>query len=199
MNRTIARVRCAEPPSTDQNPPRLQFIGWVRIQGCVAFLLFHRVQLKSLIPKPYDFEPTTIGDHLRKRRLILGLTQAEMATQLGVNEWTVGNWENDETRPVLRFIPAIIQFLGYDPEPPNPVTVAEHLKAKRRELGWSQKEAARHLGVDPATWSSWEAGGTILLLGHRVAVARLVSYPKARLDEEMRETWCARHNSNSDG
>jgi len=128
------------------------------------------VQLKSLIPKPYDFEPTTIGDHLRKRRLILGLTQAEMATQLRVNEWTVGNWENDETRPVLRFIPRIIEFLGYDPEPPNPQTIAEQLKARRRELGWSQKEGARHLGVDPSTWASWEAGGAILMSRHRKLV-----------------------------
>ncbi len=84
-----------------------------------------RVRLKSLIPKPYDFEPTTFGDHLRKRRLILGLTQAEMATQLGVNEWTVGNWENDATKPVLRFIPAIIRFLGYDPEAPQPGAIAD--------------------------------------------------------------------------
>ncbi len=35
--------------------------------------------------------PTTLGMHLRKRRLFLGLTQVEMATQLGVNELTVGN------------------------------------------------------------------------------------------------------------
>ncbi len=73
-----------------------------------------------------------------------------MATQLGVGEWTVGNWENDETKPILRFIPRIISFLGYNPDLPNPTTTAEHLKSKRRALGWSQKQAARHLGVDPA-------------------------------------------------
>lgn len=62
-----------------------------------------------------------------------------MATQLGVNEWTVGNWESGQTKPVLRFIPAIIRFLGYDPEPPSPTMIAEHLKAKRRDLGWSDQ------------------------------------------------------------
>ena len=102
---------------------------------------------------------------------MLGLTQDELATQLGVNPWTVGNWEIDETKPILRFIPRIIELLGYDPEPPNPVTIADRLKAKRRELGWSQREAARHLGVDPSTWSSWEAGGTIMALEDRRLVA----------------------------
>ena len=130
--------------------------------------------LKSLIHKPYDFEPTTIGEHIRKRRLILGLTQEDLATQLGVNSWTVGNWENDETKPVLRFIQRILELLGYAPEPPNPVTIAERLKAKRRELGWSQKEAARYLGVDPSTWSSWECGDRMLAIEHRRWVANFL-------------------------
>lgn len=130
--------------------------------------------LKSLIQQPYDFEPATIGEHIRKRRLVLSLTQEELATQLGVNPWTVGNWETGTTKPVLRFIPRIIEFLGYDPEPPNPVTTADCLKAKRRELGWSQKEAARYLGIDPSTWSSWECGGRILALEHRRRVANFL-------------------------
>jgi hypothetical protein len=45
-----------------------------------------RVHLKSLIPRPYDFEPTTFGEHVRKRRLMLGLTEAELAMEPGVNE-----------------------------------------------------------------------------------------------------------------
>jgi DNA-binding XRE family transcriptional regulator len=112
-----------------------------------------------------------------------------MATQLGVNEWTVGNWENDETKPVLRFIPRIISFLGYDPEPPNPRTVAEGLKAKRRELGWSQKEAARHFRVDPCTWSSWECGGTIMALAHRRLVATYLGLPEAEVYAAMKKRW----------
>ena len=97
-----------------------------------------------------------------------------MATQLGVNPWTVGNWETGETKPVLRFIPRIIQFLGYEPEPLIPVNLAELLNAKRRELGWSQKEAARYLGVDPSTWSSWECGDRMLAIEHRRWVANFL-------------------------
>lgn len=31
-----------------------------------------------MIPKPYDFEPISVGDHIRKRRLELGLMQKEL-------------------------------------------------------------------------------------------------------------------------
>ncbi|MBK7169047.1 MAG: XRE family transcriptional regulator [Gammaproteobacteria bacterium] len=103
-----------------------------------------------------------------------------MATQLGVGEWTVGNWENDETKPILRFIPRIISFLGYNPDLPNPTTTAEHLKSKRRALGWSQKQAARHLGVDPDTWSNWECGGAIRANVHQRRVADFLGLSESR-------------------
>ena len=45
------------------------------------------VTLKSLIPRPYDFEPQTSGDHIGKRRLILGITQEPAATRFGVKLW----------------------------------------------------------------------------------------------------------------
>jgi DNA-binding XRE family transcriptional regulator len=100
--------------------------------------------------QPYDFEPKTLGKHVRKRRLKLGLMQKEVAEQLGVNPWTVLNWENGHTEPPISAIPTIIRFLRYDPFP-QPQTVAEHLLAKRREMGWSVQEAAQVLGVDPMT------------------------------------------------
>ncbi|MDT8321430.1 MAG: hypothetical protein RQ826_12975, partial [Xanthomonadales bacterium] len=38
---------------------------------------------------------------------------------------------------------------GYDPFP-QPKTIAQHLLAKRREMGWSIREAAAAIGVDPS-------------------------------------------------
>ena len=63
----------------------------------------------------YPEHPKSLGEHLKKRRLDLGLLQREVATWLGVNGWTVGNWENGKTQPARRFTPKIVQFLGYDP------------------------------------------------------------------------------------
>lgn len=47
----------------------------------------------------------------------LGLLQREVAQQLGVDKWTVLNWERGKTSPDVRYYPAIIEFLGYNPFP----------------------------------------------------------------------------------
>jgi DNA-binding XRE family transcriptional regulator len=93
-------------------------------------------------PKPldpsYPTAPVTLGEHLRKRRMDLGLTQRRVAKMLGANPWTYLLWEHDWTRPRPRFVPAIIQFLGYDPFPKG-VTFPERLRAARRRLGLTHR------------------------------------------------------------
>ena len=76
-----------------------------------------RITRKSLIQKAWDFEPQTLGDHIRRRRLVLSIAQEEAAARLGVNAWTVHNWETGATKPAIQFIPALTAFLGHDPEP----------------------------------------------------------------------------------
>jgi len=90
---------------------------------------------------------------------------------LHVNLWTVLNWEKGHTEPPIKSMPAIFRFLGYDPFP-EPKTLPERLLAKRREMGWSIKEAAMELGVDEGTWGDWERGKTILFTKHRELVAK---------------------------
>lgn len=138
---------------------------------------FVRVRLKSLIWKPYDFEPKTVGDHIRRRRLMLAITQEEAATRLGVNAWTVHNSETGQPKPEIRFIPALVEFLGYDPEPVDEGTLAGRLVGKRRELGLSQREAARSLRIDSCTWAGWELGARIAREAHRRAVEGFLENP----------------------
>jgi transcriptional regulator with XRE-family HTH domain len=59
-------------------------------------------------------DPVTLGDHLRRRRLELGLYQKDVAVRLGVTPSTIWNWEHGMD-PEIRFIPRIIGFLGYVP------------------------------------------------------------------------------------
>lgn len=132
---------------------------------------YTRISLKSLIHKPYDFEPKTLGEHILKRRLFLKLSQPQLAKLLEVAAETVLNWELNYRKPGINHIRKLIQFLGYDPALPNPSSIAELLLAKRRLLGWTQKVAAQNLGVDPCTWSSWECGGTIMMREHRRLIA----------------------------
>jgi DNA-binding XRE family transcriptional regulator len=60
-----------------------------------------------------------IGDHLRKRRLDLGLLQRQVAARIGASTTTITSWELGQTAPALGWMPPIIRFLGYDP-PPRP-------------------------------------------------------------------------------
>ncbi|MBI2514504.1 MAG: transcriptional regulator [Opitutae bacterium] len=98
-----------------------------------------------------------MGDHLRKRRLELGLQQKDVAKKLGANVTSVLNWERNKRKTELRFLPAIYDFVGYVPEF-RAETIAERLVAFRRGRGWSQKQFARALRVDPTTLSRWETG-----------------------------------------
>ncbi|MFZ5929847.1 MAG: helix-turn-helix transcriptional regulator [Pseudomonadota bacterium] len=93
---------------------------------------FGRVTLKSLIPKGTDFEPKTLGEHIREPRLMRGITQKQAAKLLGVTGHTVLHWGNGPVKPANQHLPALVLFLGYDPEPPICTTLVERLEARRR-------------------------------------------------------------------
>jgi transcriptional regulator with XRE-family HTH domain len=82
-------------------------------------LPFCSLKLKSTKPisDQYPKEINTLGDHIRKRRLDLGLLQREVAEKIGVTKATIYHWERQRTQPEIRFIARIIEFLGYDPIP----------------------------------------------------------------------------------
>ncbi len=150
------------------------------------------IQLKALKPKETDFEPQTLGQHCRKRRLELGLTQARVAERLGVNAWTVLNWEKGHTEPPVASMGAILWFLGYDPFP-VPKTLAAGLLRKRRMMGWSIRQVALKAGVDPGTWSGWEHGKVILSGKHRDVVAQLLGLSQSEVDQDMEASWTLSH------
>jgi transcriptional regulator with XRE-family HTH domain len=102
-------------------------------------------------------EPKTIGDHIRRRRLELKLLHKDVAKQLGVCQPSVYNWEANRSEPDIRYMPAVIRFLGYDPLP-GVQGFGEQLVQRRVALGLSQKEAAKRIGVDPGTLAKWERG-----------------------------------------
>lgn len=121
--------------------------------------------LPIVLPKPHEngtvvripTHPTTVGDHLRRRRLELKLLQREVAQRLGADEASVFNWEANRGQPQLRYMPTIIGFLGYNPLP-EPEGLAVRLVWRRTSLGLTQKEAAQRIGVDQSTLARWERG-----------------------------------------
>lgn len=75
----------------------------------------HSFVLKAQKPKHVDYpkELLTIGDHIRAKRLDLGLLQKDVAKIIGVCEDTITYWEMNRTKPYKRFMPSIDTFLGY--------------------------------------------------------------------------------------
>jgi len=134
---------------------RLELLELLQPQGFIALLPYptDRPQTPSTC---LSHQLNTLGDHLRKRRLDLGLLQREAADKLGVDAMTICNWEINRTSPPLRFIPKIITLLGYIPYDTQSGTLGKRIVACRRVMGLSQKEMARRLGVDPSTPGRWE-------------------------------------------
>ena len=96
-------------------------------------------------PKPFPPSPEPCRQRHRRRRP--GKGPADVPVYL------VGRHQFG----LVRFFPAVIRFLGYDPSPPS-VSLAERIQAARWREGISQRELARKLGLDPSTVQAWEAG-----------------------------------------
>lgn len=134
------------------------------------------IQLKASKPnrKPYPKELITYGDHLRKKRLDLNLSQPQVAKLINVTTDSITNWELNRTEPSLNQIPKIISFLNYKPD------INENLiKRYRIEKGISQKKLARILNIDPTTLSRIE----------RAKGSRISNKIKVRLNELLKFTY----------
>ena len=59
--------------------------------------------------------PTTIGGHLRRRRLKLKILQSEAAQKLQVSTRTLSLWECDSVFPTAPHHPQIAEYLGFNP------------------------------------------------------------------------------------
>ena len=126
-------------------------------------------------PDGYPKKPETLGDHLRKKRLDLGLLQKEVAERIGVHKATIYNWETNRKSPQLRFVPRIIEFLGYVPYDTQSEALGKRIVVRRRRLGLTQKELARRLGVDPSTLGRWERGKGKPSRKHRIGLGALLA------------------------
>lgn len=115
-------------------------------------LPFYEWRLAGPRPKPgFPLELRHLGDHIRRRRIELGLTRKAAAKSLGTNAWSLKAWEEVPKASIReRFVPTIVRFLGYSPLP-APVSFGELVRQERLLRGWSRPRLAREAGVDVAT------------------------------------------------
>jgi DNA-binding XRE family transcriptional regulator len=125
---------------------------------------------------PIAKEPTTLGQHLKKKRFQAGLRQAQIARILKVSCRTLSLWECDRIYPAWAFQPRIIAYLQYDPftetglktpkgNEPNgvayfatdaPVSIGQKIRHFRLKSRKMRLQLAKEWGVSPKTLWGWE-------------------------------------------
>lgn len=95
----------------------------------------------------------------------------EVAIRLSVDPLTVGNWERGKTLIEVRFYPAIISLLGFNPLPQGQ-TPGERIRRARLGRGLSRKRLAALAGIDESTVAKLEADVASPFPAPREAVLR---------------------------
>jgi transcriptional regulator with XRE-family HTH domain len=108
-----------------------------------------------------------VGDHLKRRRLDLGLSLEKAGVQLGVDASTLKGWEDGRFGVRSRHRTRVVAFLSYNPFPPERPW-GEEVRAKRLTQGLTRKALAQVLGVNEETVAAWERG--TLPMRHRARV-----------------------------
>lgn len=119
-----------------------------------------RFETETVKPREifYPANPISIGDHIRKKRMYLELLQKDVAIILNVSEDCVTYWENNRSKPQIKYYPQIIKFLGYCPFELDLTTFEGRIKAYRYLNGLSRKHFGKLIEVDPQTVVGWENG-----------------------------------------
>jgi DNA-binding XRE family transcriptional regulator len=102
-----------------------------------------------------DLDENTFAGKIKLYRLTNRLTQKKLSKALGVDSFTILNWERGKSKPEPRHIPKLIRVTGLHPRP-LPTNNSQRLVYERERLGLSQRAFAKAVGHDPATVWRWE-------------------------------------------
>ena len=69
-------------------------------------------------------DPKSLGCQLRNARLQRNLRQTDVAKILDCDEMSVVNWELGHREPSVKFVPGILEIVGFDPRP-QPSTMGD--------------------------------------------------------------------------
>ncbi|MDD5430678.1 MAG: recombinase family protein [Candidatus Pacebacteria bacterium] len=142
-------------PASPNSPQNGNATSFMRCQSA-EIVLTAKKPVNPAFPKTVN----TIGDHIRKHRLNLKMTQKQVSATIGATESSITGWENNWFKPHISFMPKIIEFLGYIPQPYNKLTtnIIEKIKQYRQIHGLTQEKFAELVGVDETTVAKWERG-----------------------------------------
>jgi transcriptional regulator with XRE-family HTH domain len=89
--------------------------------------------------------------------------------------------------PFCRQTPFTLKALREKDYSPNPQTLGEHLKKRRRELGLFQREAASRMGIGTDTYANWEKGKTEPVATQFQPVVAFLGYDRTPAPETLSE------------
>lgn len=115
---------------------------------------------------------------MRAARIARGLPQAHAAQQVGISPTTWCHLEHGRIGPGAGVLRALLDWLAAEhhpdghqpPRPPAQDETVARLRRVRRQLGLTQHEVARQLGVTKSAVSHWETGAKSLRTAHLGAV-----------------------------
>jgi DNA-binding transcriptional regulator YiaG len=144
---------------------------------------------RKIVKKPnvrqYNPNPKTIGEHIRKKRIEIGLSQTQAAVRLDISDTALVYWEIGRSEPQINSYPAIISFLEYYPFDHDTETLAGKLRQIRHCLGLSYRQCAARLSVSEDAVKRWERGKKVAYRQNRELIeavwhelpSRLRQYP----------------------
>src|SRR5579872_1724748 len=104
-------------------PQQGRWAGWFQAAGLDLLTIDHRTirhQRSSFSThfrqlRHYPANPKTLGEHLRKKRIDLGLSMTQLAQVLGleITDAATEKWERNRNRPTEAHRVLIVRFLGF--------------------------------------------------------------------------------------
>jgi DNA-binding XRE family transcriptional regulator len=139
---------------------RIACRGDYKIHMDIPALPFSRfeISIKKPFGKDYPLEPKTLGDVIRRKRIEKNLLQKDVAKIIVVTEESIYNWENNHSKPQVKFYPAIKKFINEEVEQINSGSLSEQIKLYRIQKGLSAKRFGKIVKVNASTILSWELG-----------------------------------------
>jgi DNA-binding XRE family transcriptional regulator len=107
--------------------------------------------------------PTTIGEHIQKKRLEQHLTQTRLSELLNITSECLVSWERGYNVPNTSMYPRIIEFLGYVPFETKNLSFPKQLIAARKIAGLTQTKLAKMIDI------RWETIRNVELKKHAIS------------------------------